>query len=719
MINIHKISAQNINQKGKTMKRILSLILTLIMISSCLIVTAGATDAPSYTVSSRIDLKKLGDYATHGNHQTRTVHTSHGDYAAYITGTYTDDRGQTVNKWSLMKIDVESGSYTTIFTGEKYFDSSQVSLLVDKDENVWAITSTSDSKRNLTTEGFDCRAHRLDAVTGEVTSYTRIISGGAQDGYGYATCYYDEAFDRIIVMHAGGDYVEGKKKASFNWTIFDLKKNQWQARVRYAMLDSRHCYMFGFADGKGGLIMIAQRDIKAASLGYPEVGSNEGITSSDWQYMSQHGITRWAADYCWDQLDLYYFPKITESKYTKYTVCEADYSKVLGTQAQRNTLEYRLKNYYPAIQNNNGGDFLLTKTAEGRLLLHITYNKALIQAAMDRSKGSESKWYHQVWDVTDGADYCAKLYDGVLVDEMAGESGFGFRLYEDTEGNVNIIQTHNGALTILRAEYDGVGGYNYYQVGDTVTVSGAANLVNISSHRGGSITDNKFNILYSVSSKYAITQVTLSPVAYEPIQCQHVWEISESECFSPTCAGPGYNIYRCTYCNVSQREDLSATGHFFEVTSGQAPTCTEDGSFKYTCTVCSRTKTETLYATGHSIVPLSVNPATCTEDGFEVWYCENGCGHTEKTTLPATGHSYEDGSCTECGGADPDRVPEYEAGDVNGDGAVNAKDVNTMKRFLSGAAAPSEAERASADVNLDGAFNTLDANALIRLVAGT
>ena len=514
------------------MKRALSFILSLIMAASCLVIPAIAAEVPSYSIGSRIELAKFGDYATHGNHQTRTVHTSHGDYAAYITGSYTDSRGYTVDKWSLMKIDTATGKSTVVFVGEKYFDSSQVSLLVDKDENVWAITSTSDSRRNLSGEGIDSRAHRLDAKTGEVTSYQSIISGGAQDGYGYATCYYDEAYDRIIVMHAGGDYVEGQNKASFNWTIFDLKKNQWQTRVRIARIESRHCYMFGYADGKGGLIMIAQRDIKAASLGYPEVGSNEGITSSDRQYMSQHGITRWAADYCWDQLDLYYFPKITESKFTKYTVCEADYSKVLGTQAQRNTLEYRLKNYYPAIQNNNGGDFLLTKTAEGRMLLHITYNKALIQAAMDRSKGSESKWYHQVWDVTDGADYCAKLYEGVLVDEMAGESGFGFRLYEDSKGNVNIIQSHNGALTILRTQYDGKGGYTYHKVGTSQTLTGAGNMFSISSHRGGSITDDKMNVIYAASGKYMFYQATLSPVAYDTVECQHAWKLSESECFS-------------------------------------------------------------------------------------------------------------------------------------------------------------------------------------------
>lgn len=701
------------------MKKIVAMILLAALLLTAMAVPSLAAETPTYSLGSRIELKKFGDYATHGNHQTRTVHTSHGDYAAYITGSYTDSRGYTVDKWSLMKIDTATGESTVVFVGEKYFDSSQVSLLVDKDENVWAITSTSDSRRNLSSEGFDCRAHRLDAVTGEVTSYQSIISGGAQDGYGYATCYYDEAYNRIIVMHAGGDYVAGSTSgASFNWTIFDLKKNQWQTRVRTARIESRHCYMFGYADGKGGLIMIAQRDIKAKSLGYPEVGSDEGLTSSDRQYMSQHGITRWAADYCWDQLDLYYFPNITSSKFTKYTVCEADYSKVTGTQAQRYSLEYRLKNYYPATQNNNGGDFLLTKTADGRLLLHITYNKALIQAAMDRSKGSESKWYHQVWDVTDGADYCAKLYDGVLVDEMAGESGFGFRLYEDTKGNVNIIQSHNGALTIYRTEYNGKGAFTYHQVGTTQTLKGAGNMFSISSHRGGSITDDKMNIIYTASGKYMFYQATLSPVAYEAKECEHIWEISESECFSPTCTGPGYNIYRCTYCNLSNRENLTATGHNFAMAEGQAPTCTADGYEKSACTVCGRTKTETLPATGHSVVLSSQKTPTCTEEGFEIWHCEHGCGLTETKTFDATGHSFEGGVCLNCAEPDPDFAPVYSKGDLNGDGQANAMDANIIKRILSGMVTPDVGQLNAADMNGDGKVNNVDANLVTRLVSG-
>lgn len=505
------------------MKKILSFVLVLTLLTSLLAVVnipdTYAAVSNSFTVGKMFNIAKQGNNAAHGNHQTRTVHTSHGEYAAYITSSYTDANGYTVDKWSLYKIDAVSGTKTKIFTGEKYDDSSQVSLLVDKYENVWAITSTSDKKRNLTTEGFDCRAYKLDAKTGEVTSYTSIIKGGLQDGYGYATCFYDANFDRIIVMHAGGDYQKGSTRgASFHWTIFDTEKNQWASLVRYTRLEARHCYMFGAVDGKGGLILLAQRDIKAASLGYPEVGSDNGLTGADYTYMQQNGINRRAANYCWDQLDLYYFSDYLLTNYKTYSVCEADYSHVTGTQEERYTLEKRLTNYYPAIQNNNGGDMLLTTDDEGRMLLHITYNKALIQAAMDRSVGLESKWYYQVWDVSDPRTV-TRLYDTVITidgkeaNHINFKDGICFRLYANTDSEVFLISSVPGKVSSYFIKESG-DGYTFKKVGSTQTLSGGGSLINISSHRGGSITDNKVNILYSSGGYYKFAQATVDYFDY-------------------------------------------------------------------------------------------------------------------------------------------------------------------------------------------------------------
>ena len=65
--------------------------------------------------------------------------------------------------------------------------------------------------------------------------------------------------------------------------------------------------------------------------------------------------------------------------------------------------------------------------------------------------------------------------------------------------------------------------------------------------------------------------------------------------------------------------------------------------------------------------------ATCTEDGYTGDTVCADCGETiaEGTVIPATGHNYEDGSCTECGAPDPSQTPvdpeepECEHNDVN------------------------------------------------------
>ena len=391
-------------------------------------------------------------------------------------------------------------------------------------------------------------AHKLDAKTGEVSSYTSIIKGGTQDGYGYSTCFYDANFDRIIVMHAGGDYQKGSTSgASFNWTIFDTEENSWGSFVKYARIPARHCYMYGAVDGKGGLILLAQRDIKAVSLGYPEIGNNNGLSSADYTYMEQNGINRWAANYCWDQLDLYYFSDIMLQHYRTYSVCEADYSYVTGTQNERYTLEKRLTNFYPAIQNNNGGDMLLTTDEDGRMLLHITYNKALIQAAMDRSVGLESKWYYQVWDVSDPRTV-TRLYDSVITidgkeaDQINFKDGICFRLYANTDGEVFLISSVPGYVSSYFIK-ESENGYTFKKVGSTQALSGGGSLINISSHRGGSVIDNKVNILYSSNGYYKFAQATVDHFDHVMGDANADKIFSPLDSFVLKCYLAGNNVY--------------------------------------------------------------------------------------------------------------------------------------------------------------------------------
>ena len=84
-------------------------------------------------------------------------------------------------------------------------------------------------------------------------------------------------------------------------------------------------------------------------------------------------------------------------------------------------------------------------------------------------------------------------------------------------------------------------------------------------------------------------------------------------------------------------------------------TCTEPG---YTgdavCQYCGYTESgEEIPAHGHNVVLQESEAPACELNGFEYYACEH-CGGEEYTIiLEATGHNYEDGSCTGCGQEDP------------------------------------------------------------------
>jgi len=110
---------------------------------------------------------------------------------------------------------------------------------------------------------------------------------------------------------------------------------------------------------------------------------------------------------------------------------------------------------------------------------------------------------------------------------------------------------------------------------------------------------------------------------------------------------------------------------------------------------------------------LSTAP-DCTTDGENVYVCEL-CGDSYTEAVEAAGHSYADGKCSVCGAPDPSAVI---SGDLNGDGNINAMDINIAKRIFAGAATPSDAQIKAGDMDGDGQLNGRDSNLLARKVAG-
>lgn len=161
-----------------------------------------------------------------------------------------------------------------------------------------------------------------------------------------------------------------------------------------------------------------------------------------------------------------------------------------------------------------------------------------------------------------------------------------------------------------------------------------------------------------------------------------------------TCEADGVMTYSCTRegCGESYTEVIPATGHAYDsgVVTTEA-TCEADGEMTFTCANCGDTYTEVIPAIGHNYVETVVKPATCKEPGLNSFTCTN-CGDSytvetigehkpystpvkveatceedghegtlcsicnqfigEYTTTPATGHTYEDGYCVDCGAVD-------------------------------------------------------------------
>lgn len=107
--------------------------------------------------------------------------------------------------------------------------------------------------------------------------------------------------------------------------------------------------------------------------------------------------------------------------------------------------------------------------------------------------------------------------------------------------------------------------------------------------------------------------------------------------------------------------------HDYQVTAETAATCTEDGSKTYTCSKCGDSYSEAVPALGHKYVDgvcsncgaeesttppvcehdykVTEKAATCTETGSKTYTCSK-CGDSYTETIVALGHSYNNGVVT-------------------------------------------------------------------------
>ncbi len=118
-----------------------------------------------------------------------------------------------------------------------------------------------------------------------------------------------------------------------------------------------------------------------------------------------------------------------------------------------------------------------------------------------------------------------------------------------------------------------------------------------------------------------------------------------------TCTATGTQRRTCSRCGDQQTQSIAALGHSYgNWTTVTSATCTTGGTQRRTCSRCGNRETQTTAALGHnySSTYTTDREATCTVAGERSRHCTRCSARTSITTIPALGHNYVMGTCSNC-----------------------------------------------------------------------
>ena len=128
---------------------------------------------------------------------------------------------------------------------------------------------------------------------------------------------------------------------------------------------------------------------------------------------------------------------------------------------------------------------------------------------------------------------------------------------------------------------------------------------------------------------------------------------------------------------------INTCDHSYTESITTAPTCEKNGVKTFTCSACGDSYTQAIPALGHSYVggicgtcgqkePCTTHSwdngkvtteKTCTVDGVKTYTCTK-CDATKTESIPAPGHSYQNGKCTVCGAPEECKEHSWDDGKI-------------------------------------------------------
>ncbi len=415
------------------------------------------------SATDSVNLPKVeASLAIHSNHETRLVDTPYGTFAVL-------PQWEDSSRWGvigaahfgLYRI-YDDGSSKELGSWDFAYHTSKPNIMYAADGMVYVVSTDDqwDHMNNLVLY-FDPSEPNSDGSYDIHGGRTTIpYSGGpCPAGYGYLQPILDDTNGKIYVFACGG-----QDAGYFAWTIYDYIDHEWEPYQYSTVINSyRHCYIYGFSDGKDGIYLVAGRDVLLSTLGLAN--------------------TVTGADYAWDEMNLFHFPDIHSTAYTRTCILEADY-----TQSARSL--------YPTIGNNRHGDTLLTQDG----YLHVLSTKSMHGTYHHDYKYSEM--WHAVYDCTTPGMKPLEVYNKPIA--FATESnGYTMRMAESAKGELYILAmpTDRGARCEIWKETDDKA-FTFELAGcknfsDSTTPNSSIITTN---SRNGSVIDNVVPCFYPVES---------------------------------------------------------------------------------------------------------------------------------------------------------------------------------------------------------------------------